>query len=399
MLLGLVLYPYVYLSARAAFLMESAAALDAARTLGASGVALFLRVAVPLAWPAIAAGLGLALMETLADLGTVELFGVTTLTRSIYTTWVTRSSPEGAAQVALVLLALVAALLWTERLVRRGRGQGSVGRRTLRRRLGPVARWAAALACVAPVLAGFGVPALHLAVVAARRAAEFGPPAGLIGWAANSLTLAAVATSLALVAGVLLAVAARVAGGGWLLRLGVMGYAAPGAVVALGMLPALAAFDRAVSRILHAGFGFQNGLLLSGSAAALVLAYLVRFVAIPAGAAESGYAKLPRALDDAAAVLHAELPALVAQVHLPLLRPALAAAAIVLFVDVMKELPATLLLRPLNTETLATAVFSEAARGTYEDGAMAALLIVALGLLPVALLARIGGEDSCDGSG
>lgn len=387
LLLGFVLYPYVYLNARAAFAMQSADVLDAARTLGASGVVLFLRVAVPLAWPAVAVGLGLALMEALNDVGAAEFLGVETLTRSVYVTWVTRSSPGGAAQIALCLLGLVAALVALERAARRRANPASAGpAEATRRALGPVGGSLALLVCAVPVLAGFGLPALHLAVSAWRRVAQHGMPAELGGWIWHSTLYAGLATGFALCAGLLLAFTARVTRRARPMRVACLGYAVPGTVLAAGLLTPLGLLDNALSDAVRAVFGVSVGLVLSASGAALGAAYVIRFLAIPAGALEAGYAKLPRALDDAGHAFGASGRRVLTRIHLPLLAPALAAGGLLTFVDCMKELPATLLLRPMNTETLATAVFAEASRGTYEDGAVAALAIVLLGLLPVALL-------------
>lgn len=388
LLLGFVLYPYVYLNARAAFAMQSADVLDAARTLGANGPALFLRVAVPLAWPAVAVGLGLALMETLNDVGAAEFLGVQTLTRAVYVTWVTRGSVEGAAGIALVMLVLVGGLVALERLARRRTSHASAGSADASRRvLGRVKAPLAACACALPVLIGFAVPALHLVGAAWRRVAEAGLPPALGAWVGSSALFAAIATVAALGAGLLLAFAMRVAGRGDLLRLASLGYALPGTVIAVGLLSPLGALDNALDDAARVVAGIGIGLVLSGSGAALVLAYVIRYLAIPAGGLEAGYAKLPAALDDAGRTFGATDGQLLARIHLPLLSPALGAAALLTFIDCMKELPATLILRPLNVETLATAVFGEASRGTYEDGAVAALAIVLFGLLPVALLA------------
>ena len=387
LLMGFVLYPYVYLNARAAFAMQSADVLDAARTLGATGAALFGRVAVPLAWPAVAAGLGLALMEATNDVGAAEFLGVQTLTRAVYVTLVSRSSVAGAAQIALALLCLTAALVMLERAARRRINPASAGSSgASRRALGPWGAGCACFACAAPVLIGFAVPAGHLLAAAWMRVAEAGLPAALPAWVGWSALFAALATAAALGAGLLLAFTMRVAGRGDLLRVASLGYALPGTVVAVGLLTPLGAFDDALDGAARAVLGVGTGLVLSGSGAALVLAYVIRYLAIPAGGLEAGYAKLPAALDDAGRASGATDGRLLARVHLPLLSPALGAAALLTFIDCMKELPATLLLRPLNVETLATAVFGEASRGTYEDGAVAALAIVALGLLPVALL-------------
>ena len=391
LLIGFVLYPYVYLNARAAFAMQAGVMIEAARGLGASGMRLFRRVALPMAWPAIAVGGGLALMETLNDIGAAEFLGVNTLTLAVYTTWITRSSLEGAAQIAFLLLALVALLLGTERWARRRCQPASLAgdsapERLARARLPRLQGICATLACLMPVVVGFGIPALHLTVAAVARISESGVPVQLGAWAVNSALLAGVATAVVLSAGLALAFARRMSGHAGPLRLGSLGYAVPGTVVAAGLLVPIGALDNAVDAAARAMFDVSTGLLLSGSGAVLVLAYAIRFMAVPAGGVDAGYAAMPEVLDDAARGAGAGPGRLLARVHVPLLGPALGAAGLLTFIDCMKELPATLLLRPLQMETLATAVYGEAARGTYEDGAVAALAIVALGLLPVLLL-------------
>ncbi|GLK77673.1 ABC transporter permease [Methylopila jiangsuensis] len=394
-LLGLVLYPYVYLTTRALFLTQSANMLEAARTLGAGGVRAFGTVALPLARPAIAVGVSLALMEALNDIGAAEFLGVRTLTVSIYSTWVNRSSVEGAAQIALAMLAIVLALVFVERFARRRHGIAAAAnapRRASARTPGGFGQTLCVLACALPILLGFGAPAAYLAVAALERVAEFGLPPQLGREIWNSTAFAGAATLLAVTLGFLVAYAARMTREAPMARVALraasVGYAMPGAVLAVGLLTPLAAFDNAVDGVMRQAFGVSTGLLLSGAGAALVYAYVVRFLAIPIGAAEAGLARIPLTLDHAARSLGAGPSGLARSVHLPLAAPAVGAAALLVFVDAMKELPATLLLRPLNVETLATHVYGEAARGTYESGAVAALAIVLCGLPPVALIAR-----------
>ena len=386
LVLGSVLYPYVHLSARAAFLAQGASTLRAARSLGASGWTLFRRVGLPLARPALAVGTALALMEALNDVGASEFLGVRTLTVSIYVTWLTRSSLEGAAQIALALVALVSLVLLLERWGRRSRlfddGEGAPAPAPTP--LTGLPAVAATAFCAVPVLLGFAVPALYLARAAFLRVAAFGLPPELGHWMAGSARYAALGTAATLGAGLLLAACARLGGGGLALRVGVLGYALPGGVAAVGLITAFGWLDDLGDRV--AGAGALPA--LSGSGAALLVAYLVRFVAIPAGGLEAAYARLPVAVDLAASSLGCRSARLFRRVHLPALAPALAAAALLVFLDAMKELPATLLLRPLNLETLATALYGEAARGTYEEGAVAALCIVLIGLVPVLLLTR-----------
>jgi iron(III) transport system permease protein len=395
LLLGFVLYPYVYLAARATFLMQSAPALEVARTLGAGRLSTFFRVALPLARPAIAVGATLALLEALNDIGASEFLGVRTFTVSIYATWVNRSSLPGAAQIALVMLAAVLALVLLERWGRRHRQFSGGSRRShppALAELSGLASIGAFAACAAPVLVGFVLPALYLAHEAWVRIGFAGISSNIVIEARNSVLLATAATAVALALGLVLAHAARLDRSGLAdaaARIGSLGYAIPGTVLAVGLLVPLATFDNALDAAARQVLGFGTGLLISGSGAALVLAYVIRFLAISAGGVEAGYAKIPASLDMAARSLGQSTRGTMLRVHLPLLKPSLGAAAILVFVDCMKELPATLLLRPFGFETLATHIYAEAARGTYEDGAVAALMIVLVGLGPVVLLARM----------
>ncbi|PTV97358.1 iron(III) transport system permease protein [Rhodobacter aestuarii] len=396
LLLGLVLYPYVYLPVRAMFAMQAAGLLEAGRMLGCTRTHLFARLALPLARPAIAVGASLALMEALNDIGASEFLGVRTLTVSIYTTWVTRSDLPGAAQIALVMLVVVAALVALERFARRKQrfaGGAQRIRPLLPERLTGLRGWAALALGALPVVLGFGAPLFWLLSEAVGRIGEAGISPQLWAEMRATLGLAAAATAAVLAGGMVVAFAARLWPGGTtatLGRLASLGYAMPGTVVALGVLVPVAGLDRMIDQGAQMLLGFGTGLVLIGSGAALVYAYVVRFLAMSVGGIDSGFAQIPRALDHAARSLGDGPGASLRHVHLPLLRPALVAAALLVFVDTMKELPATLLLRPLGVETLATHLYSEAARGTYEDGAIAALAIVAAGILPVIALARIG---------
>ncbi len=397
-LLGVVLYPYVYLPVRALFLMQSAATLEVARTLGAGPMRVFWQVAIPLARPAVAVGGSLALMEALNDIGASEFLGVRTLTVAIYTTWTVRMSVEGAAQIALVMLVVVFALILLERWARRRQRFVSEAKRNqapVPQALGYFGAAGAMLACFLPILFGFLVPASYLVVASWRRYQFHGLPAALADWIAHSVTLAAVATIVAILVGLLLAYSVRLsrsAAAPLMVRLASIGYAVPGTVLAVGLLVPLATFDNQLDAFMRATFGVSTGLILTGSGAALVLAYVLRFLAISAGGIESGLAKISPNLDMAARSLGRKPVTILSTIHLPLLRPALLSAAALVFVDCMKELPATLLLQPFNFTTLATALYGEAKRGTYEDGAIAALAIVAVGLIPVIILARASGR-------
>jgi iron(III) transport system permease protein len=334
------------------------------------------------------------MMEALNDLGASDILGVRTLTVSIYSTWVNSSSLEGAAQIALVMLAVVVALIAWERYARRRQrfnAQAQRSRRIAARPLRGLPALGAFLFCLVPVSFGFLFPALYLLSEAIEDITYRGLSDRLLTEAWHTVSLAGVATFVTVLLGLTLAYTARLVRGPLppvLVRLGSVGYAIPGTVLAVGLLVPLASFDNAVDGIMRDWFGISTGLLLSGSGFALVYAYSVRFLAISAGGAEAGFHKIAPSLDGAARNLGETAGGVVRRVHLPLLRPALGGAALLVFVDAMKELPATLLLRPFNFETLATHVYAEAARGTYEDASVAALLIVLVGLLPVALLAR-----------
>lgn len=397
-LLGFVLYPYVYLTTRAMFMTQAGGLLEAARSLGTPSAALFHRVALPLARPAIAVGMVLALLEALNDIGASEFLGVQTLTVAIYTTWISRSDLAGAAQIALCMLVIVLALIALERRGRRRQRYAAQRRPQPMRpqQLRGVRAVAACAATLLPVLIGFLLPFTHLAVSAFQRWQREGISAYLLQSLWNTVVVASLATGLAVLFALVvtwavrLAQARRRAGVDVLcLRTASVGYAIPGTVLALGLLVPLAAFDAGVSRVLSS-VGVAPQLWLMGSTAALVIAYTLRFVTITIGNLEAGLERIPTSADDAARSLGSSWGATLRRVHLPLLLPAMAAGALLVFIDVMKELPATLLLRPLGFDTLATWLYADAARGAYEEGAIAALLIVLAGLLPVILLARAG---------
>lgn len=397
-LLGFVLYPYVYLSTRAMFATQAASLLEAARVLGESQRSVFYRVALPMARPAVAVGVSLALLETLNDIGASEFLGIQTLTVSIYTTWVTRSDLAGAAQIALSMLALVITLILIERYGRRhqrySQNQRSHPLQPLK--LKGIAALIALLLGWAPVVIGFIAPAIYLLYESYKHLHLTGAVSDqLVSSAWNTVSIALVATLITLAAGLVVAWAARTVRYGQqlrvmntLVRLSSIGYAVPGTVLAIGLLTPLVFFDQIVYETLNWFKDVPPQLYIMGSSGALVIAYVIRFLAISAGGIEAGLSRIPPSIEQASRLLGETPIGTLKRVHLPLLRPAIGAAALLIFVDAMKELPATLLLRPMNFETLATWLYAEAARGTYEEGAVAALAIVAAGLLPVILLAR-----------
>lgn len=393
LIMSSVLYPYVYLSARASFVSQSVCALEVARTLGRTPLGAFVSVALPLARPALAAGVALGLMESLNDIGAVQYLGVQTLTVSIYDTWVQRSNLGGAAQIAAVMLFFIAGLFSLERIARqRGRYHHTTGRyRSI-----PFAElhgWragAAALACFIPFALGFAVPAMVL-ISSTLSTAGDAIAEGVLTIMFNSVMLATLAALCAVLLGLVLAYARRVAANGFInfaVRASGLGYAMPGTVLAIGLLIPLAGFDNWIDGLMRASFAISTGLLLSGSIFALTLAYTIRFLAVSLGAMEAGLERVSPNLDAAARTLGENALSTLARVHLPLLTPTLGAAGLLVFVDAMKELPATLLLRPFNFDTLATHIYGLASLQEFDQAALGALTIVAVGLLPVLLLHR-----------
>ena len=395
LIIGLVVYPYVYLTARALFKTQSASFTEAAQTMGATPWQTFRFISLPLARPAIAVGLALALLETLNDIGAAEYLGVQTLTLSIFTTWLNRGSLGGAAQIALALLAVVTLLIALERTARRRQSvEGDAQDGTVNRRMPLSGRAAAlaALACAIPVAFGFVIPGAYLLREAIMRGLIFGIEPSLMTALASTVALAAVATAAVLTVGIAAAIPLRLApikSGRPLLAIASMGYAIPGTVLALGLLSPLVAGDEILNWLSGRLAGVHLGLVLAGSSAALIVAYTARFSSISIGVVQAGLAQMPREFDESARLDGAGIRQLLRYIHLPLLTPALTGAALLVFVDCLKELPMTLLMRPLNVETLATSIYQFATRGNFEDGALAALLIVLAGIPPVILLMRL----------
>lgn len=398
--LSCVLYPYVYLTSRVVFLLQGRNIADVARTLGAGPGKVFWRILLPVARPAIVAGTVLVLMETVNDIGASEYLGVRTLTFSVFSTWLNRGSLEGAAQIAMVMLALVVLLLAVEQRARR-RQRFHTGRAThmkvrppriaLRGGTSLVATAAVAL----PVLFGFGIPIYVFGAYASRRLDRFFT-AELGSALMNSVITATLTAALTILIALVLLNAVRLVRTrpiGAMVRLASIGYALPGTILALGLLFALARFDNAVDAFARAYIGMSTGLLLTGTSAAVVLACTIRFVALAEGAIRSGLEKLPANLDEAARSLGYSPAASARRVLLPLLRPAIFTAAVLVFVDTVKELSATILLRPFGFNTLATSVYENASRAVVEDAAPAAILIIVTALAPVVLLSNALAAD------
>nr|WP_314631495.1 iron ABC transporter permease [uncultured Noviherbaspirillum sp.] len=385
LLFALVLYPYVYLLVRTAFIERSPRMWDAARTLGAGPWTSFFQVSLPLARPAAAAGLALVLMETLADYGAVAYFGVPTLTTGIYKSWYAFSDRTGAAQIAAVLLVSVTALMVLEHRSR-GRARyyavGARGSRTAPR-LQRGAGWAASLFCALPVLLGFILP-LGILVRLMREEGTLNMGSRYLGWLQNSITIAAVTALFAVMICLLLAYAARVSRSRLqdaANRVVSMGYAIPGAVIAVGILIPLSWLDDWM-----AGQGVR--FLLAGSLVALVYAYLVRFLAVSYQGVQAGLARITPAMDASARSLGHGLGSMLLRVHAPMLWRSVLTAGLLVFVDVIKELPATLTIRPFNFDTLAVITYQLAADERLGEAALPAFTIVMIAFVPVLALAR-----------
>ncbi|MBM1308997.1 iron ABC transporter permease [Sulfitobacter mediterraneus] len=392
-MLVLVLYPYVYLLARAAFLQQSGTTFLAARALGSSAWAAFFKVSLPLARPAIAGGVLLAVMETIADFGTVAYFGVQTFATGIYTSWFSMFDRSGAAQLALCLLSFALLLALLER-VQRGRAKyHDPSRRSQAMPPIQLKGWGAAAAmivCGIPVVFGAVLPIGVLLVMGLGSEQNLFSPRYL-GFMQNSVTLAGIAAVVTVCAAISVGFFQRLRpgrlsnGSAYVARLG---YAVPGGVIAVGLLVPFAAFDNAFDAWMRATFDISTGLLITGSIWLLIAAYLVRFLAAALGAYEGGQAMVHANMDAAARSLGQTPLGTLRRVHLPILAPSLLTALLIVFVDVMKELPATLIMRPFNYDTLAVQAYRLASDERLEGAAVPSLVIVAMGLLPVILICR-----------
>ncbi len=393
--MGLVLYPYVYLLARSAFLEQSVNVLEVSRVLGRGPWRTFSTVSLPAARPAIAVGVSLALMETLNDYGTVEFFAVYTMTAGLVDVWLGMGSLAGGAQIATTMLVFVVALISLERISRRHQKvyqhSSSRFRPLPAYRLKGSHAGLAVVVCALPVVAGFVIPVLVLGRLAVVYFEDSWTPA-FQTYVLNSLVLSASAALLALAVALFIAYSRRLHGGRLLAlttRVAALGYAVPGAVLAVGILVPVAAFDNALDAFLRETVGISSGLLLSGTVAAVLFAYVVRFLAVALGQVESSLEKISPSVDMAARTLGYRAGQTLVRYHLPLVRGAMLTAVMIVFVDCMKELPATLLLRPFNFETLATHVYQFASDEMLGEAALGSLTIVAVGLIPVLLLSRM----------
>ncbi len=410
-MLTLVLYPYVYLLARSAFLTQSSVTLEASRSLGCTPWQSFYKVGLPMARPAIVAGLSLALMETLNDYGTVEYFAVPTFTTGIFRTWFAQGERLAASQLAMLLLGFILLLVVMEKASRQRQRYYQSSNRIQsapRYDLNFGQQVAAIAVCTLPILLGFMLPAGVLVSLlgvtpsntegsgdqdyGGAAAADYLVNAGtdrFWSFASNSVMLATIAAVLAVGLSVVLAYGQRLQNDR-LNRLATgfatLGYAIPGAVIAVGAMVPLGQFDNAVDGVMRSRWGISTGLLLSGTIFALVFAYLVRFLAVGFGAVESSLGNIKPNLDEAARSLGYGTGRTLGLIHLPLMRSGLISGLILVFVDVMKELPATLIMRPQNFDTLAVRVYNLASDERLAEAAAPALAIVVVGLLPVVLL-------------
>jgi len=391
--LSAALYPYVYLLARAAFREQSGATEEVAMSLGASAFERFRRVGLPLARPAIAAGMAVVMMETVNDFGTVDYFAVQTLTTGIFSVWLESNNAGGAAQIACVVLVMVIMLVSLEKISRRKSRFFNLSNRhraNERTRLRGTAGWAALVACFLPFFMGFLLPAGVILSHALQNAERWSDPR-LLQSLGNTLMVGGIAAVLTVLAGVFMVYGVRLSGRQLprlLLPLTTIGYAAPGAVLGVGILIPLAALDNTLADGIEALTGIDIGLVLTGSAFALVLAYAVRFFAIAQGAADAAMGRVSPSLPMAARSLGRTRGQVLRQVYFPLIRGSVGSALLLVFVDCVKELPATLLLRPFNFNTLATRVHDQASLENLGDAAPAAVLVILVGLTAVAFLAR-----------
>jgi iron(III) transport system permease protein len=390
-MMSLVLYPYVYMLARAAFLDQSISLYRISRSLGSTPFQFFYRVSLPIARPAIAVGLSLVMMETLNDFGTVDYFAVRTLTAGLYDTWLNMGNLGGAAQIALLMMFVVVILISLERYSRRrqkqyqSRNQGSeIPSQTLT----GIRAYAAFTLAFLPVLLGFLFPFVLLVIYAVKYF-EVSWHSQFINYALNSFLLASTAAVITLILGIILTYSKRLNSNKLtqaLVNFSSLGYAVPGAVLAIGIIIPFAAIDNSVDAFMRDTFDISTGLILSGTAFAIAFSYSVRFLAVSSGSVESSLSKITPSMDMASRSLGHSYFSTLIKVHLPIIKRGALTGMLVVFVDCLKELPATLILRPFNFETLATQVYQFASDELLEQSALSALIIVMVGILPVILL-------------
>jgi iron(III) transport system permease protein len=391
-MLILVLYPYVYLMSRAAFLAQSSHLIDVSRSLGKSTLYSVFNVALPMARPAIIAGLSLALMETLADYGTVQYFGVPTFTTGIFRTFYGFGDSVAAAQLSVVLLTFVVVLIVLEKYSRRRLSYYSANdNHKSRERISLTAlkSWAITFWCGLPVLFGFAIPVMVLAGWSFETS-EW-QSSTFVSIAINSLGLATIAAFVSVFFALILAYAVRLNKGRVVnsaVQFTSLGYALPGTIIAIGVVMSFAWLDHNVVTLVENAFGLELGLLFSGTLVAVVFAYTIRFLAVSLGSIQSGLTVVKPSLDASARLLGRTPTQVLKEIHVPLLRSSVLTAFMIVFVDVLKELPATLMLRPFNFNTLAVRAYELASDERLVDAAPASILIVLVGLIPVFFLNR-----------
>ncbi len=390
-MLSLVLYPYVYLLSRMAFLEQSVCVLEVSRTLGASPGKAFFRVGIPLARPAIIAGLSLVLMETLADYGTVQYFGVSAFTTGIFRTWFGLGSSVAAAQLSAVLMLFILVLVLAEQWSRRQARYHHTSNKYTRLPKLKLTGWkitGALLYCVLPVLAGFLIPFVQLCLWT-WETWHIVDRAAFLSLTFNSLRLAAIAALIALVLGLLIVYCRRLRRDMFMrsaYRVLGLGYAIPGTVIAVGVLIPFAWFDNTIDAWMRARFDISTGLLLSGTLIAVLFAYTVRFLPVAMNTLDAGLSKIKPSMDDVGRSMGLRPFAILRRVHIPIMRGSILTAGLLVFVDVLKELPATLILRPFNFNTLAIRTYELANQERLAEAASSALMIVLVGIIPVIIL-------------
>lgn len=392
-IMSLAFYPYVYMLARSSFLEQSTYLLEASRIMGYSTWQSFFKVALPVARPGIAAGLALALMETLNDFGTVQYFGVQTFTTGIYRTWFGLGDRPAAAQLAAFLLAFIVVLIFIERYTRNKisneKANSTRFKRLNRFQLKGLKAWFVFLICFIPVLIGFILPVILLLNMffANLQYLDF----KFLQLAINSFTVSAITGVLAVGLALVMAYSARLNPGNWVKlfnRISSLGYAIPGSVIAVGVLIPFGFFDNTVDSFFRENLGFSSGLLLSGTIFAMVFAYLVRFLSVSFGGVEASMEKITPNMDEAARGMGYSFTKVLRKIHIPMMSGGLLTAGLLVFVDVMKELPATLIVRPFNFDTLAVQVYRYASDERLAESAGAALMIVLVGIIPVIIISR-----------
>lgn len=397
LMFSLVLYPYIYLLARASFSGKSQAILEVSKTLGTSPIKHFFNIALPMARPAIIAGLSLALMETLADFGTVQHFGIPTFTTGIYRTWTGFGDTTTTAQLSLLLLAFVITLIILELWSRKqAKYFEQTQKSTLKNTPFLTGKKAiiAILICGLPVIFGFLIPALQL-LYWSIITAETGLNTQFLELSWNSFSLAIITASITVIIALLLAYAKRIQKNkiiNSVVKLTTLGYAIPGTVVAIAVIILFTSLDNSLDSFMSQSFNLPTGLLLSGSLFVLVFAYTFRYLSVSLQSVESGLSKIKNSMEESALTLGMSHQKILFKIHLPLLQTSLITAFLLVFVEVLKELPSTLILRPFNFNTLSVRAYEMASDERLADAGLPALLIVITGLIPVILLSKIIGK-------